>query len=265
MRTTTQRPPAILFFAGSDPTGGAGIQADIMTCTAHRCHPLSVITALTAQNTKKIHAIWNIPPTQVAAQVHALLEEFTPCGMKISLLGHADNVAIIIKIMRQFPHIPLLVDPILVASCGDRLTPHTATLFQHLWPFCTLITPNILEAQQLSGCIDPLDCAQQLLDQGCQSVLITGTHDPTSPRMVTHGLYEKTATGLTQQIITCSRLAGTFHGSGCTLATAIISALVDGYPLHPAIERAQSFCNQSMHTAYYPHLSQSIPCRFHFT
>lgn len=264
-KTVTQ-PPAVLSFSASDPSGGAGAQADLMTLSAMGCHPLSVITALTVQDTIGVDNVRAVEADWVEEQARALLEDMPVAAFKIGLLGSIDNIAIVVSIIADYPDIPLVLDPVLASGRGDVLTDE-ATVFalrELLLPHTTILTPNSLEVRQLvaddNETTRPLsDYAYCLIDYGCQHVLVTGTHENT-PQVV-NSLYNKD--GLLR-CDTWERLPGSYHGSGCTLASAIAANLAHGLPIDVAVFNAQSYTWQTLAAGYRPGMGQYIPDRFYW-
>src|SRR6186713_1994946 len=178
-------PPVVLTFAASDPSGGAGLQADILTLAAMGCHPLSVMTALTVQDTTGVEGLLAIDSDWVADQARALLEDIPVDAFKIGVLGSVESIAAIAEIVSDYPDIPLVLDPVLASGRGDELSTDEMTdaLRELLLPLTTILTPNSLEARRLADIEDdetPIaTCAERLLEMGAQFVLVTGTHEPT--------------------------------------------------------------------------------------
>ena len=266
--STQLSPPIVLSFAASDPTGGAGIQADLLTIAALGCHPLSVITALTVQDTTGIDSVLAIDSEWVEDQARALLEDMPVDVFKIGLLGSIDNIAVIAKIIADYPDIPLVFDPVLASGRGDELADEEmiAALQELLLPQTTVLTPNSLEARRLTRGADddedehdqPLaECARRLLTFGCDYVLLTGTHDST-PQVVNvlhHG------DGVLRSD-TWPRLPGSYHGSGCTLASAVAAGLAHRLSVAAAVGEAQEYTWKSLAAGFRPGMGQFIPDRF---
>src|SRR4029077_10868041 len=189
-------PPLVLTFAASDPSGGAGLQADILTLAAMGCHPLSVLPALTVQDTTGVEGLMAIGSDWVADQARALLEDMPVDAFKIGVLGSVENIAAIAEILSDYPDAPLILDPVLHWGRGDELATDEMThaLRELLLPQTTIVTPNSLEARRLADIDDqdepsPHVCAARLVDAGCEYVLVTGTHEATS--QVVNTLYAK--------------------------------------------------------------------------
>src|SRR5450830_1849094 len=257
-----QAPPSVLTFAATDPSGGAGLQADILTFASIGCHPLSVVTAITVQDTIGVDSVLPMDADWVNDQARAILEDVQVSAFKLGLLGSVENIAVIAEIMSDYPDIPLLIDPILTSGRGDDLT--NDAMIELLFPQATLITPNSLEARRFAFADDSdevaltsLDeSAKRLLAMGSEYVLITGTHERTSE--VTNTLYGE------NKLIKAykwERLAGSYHGSGCTLTSAIAACMAHGLTIEEAIEEAQEFTWQTLKNGFRPGMGQFIPDR----
>lgn len=262
--TTQLSPPIVLSFAASDPSGGAGIQADLLTIAALGCHPLSVITALTVQDTVGIEEVMAVDADWVEAQARTLLEDMPVDAFKIGLLGSVDNIAAIARIIADYPDIPLVFDPVLASGRGDELADGEmiAALQDLLLPQTTVLTPNSLEARRLTraGDDDELSlaqCARRLLKFGCDYVLLTGTHEST-PQVVNelHSL-----DGLLRSDV-WPRLPGSYHGSGCTLASAVAAGLAHRLPVSAAVGEAQDYTWKALAAGFHPGMGQYLPDRF---
>src|SRR5688572_17574711 len=165
-------PPMVLAFAASDPTGGAGLQADLLTLAARGCHPLSVVTALTVQDTSGVEGLHAVEPSRVADQARCLLADLPVAAFKLGVLGSAGNAAAIAQVLAAHPRVPVVVDPVLASGRGDALSTGGSVIAmqEKIFPLTTVATPNSLEAERLGG-IDGL------LGRGCRYVLVTGTHE----------------------------------------------------------------------------------------
>ena len=252
-------PPMVLTFAASDPTGGAGIQADILTLAALSCHPLSVVTGITAQDTSGVARLWTIDADWIREQARHLLNDVAVSAFKAGVLGSAANVRAVAEIVAQYPEVPFVVDPVLASGRGDVLAGEGAldALRELVLPHTTMLTPNSIEARRLAAPeTDLAACARRLIDEGCEYVLITGTHEQTSE--VINTLYRED--GIVRQD-RWPRLPGTYHGSGCTLASAIAARLAQGAEPAEAAREAQEFTRRSLEAAFRPGRGQSIPLR----
>lgn len=259
-------PPIVMVFAASDPSGGAGLQADIMTLSSMGCHPLSVVTALTVQDSAGVEDALAIDADWVADQARALLEDMSVAAFKIGMLGSVENIAAIAEIISDYPDIPLVLDPVLASGRGDELASEDmiSAMRELLLPQTTLLTPNSLEARRLaldesSDDDDPgLDeCARRLVGAGAEFVLITGTHEHGA--QVVNSLYGEN--GLIRADA-WERLPGSYHGSGCTLASAIAANLANGLDIAEAVRDAQDYTWQALANGFRPGMGQYLPDRF---
>lgn len=260
-----QPPPTVLSFAASDSTSGAGIQADILALASMGCHPLSVITAITVQDTAGVDDVMPLDPEWVTDQARAVLEDMPVHVFKIGLLGSVEIIAAIAEVISDYPHIPLVLDPVLASGRGDELASDEMVLAMRelLLPQVTIITPNSLEARLLAQDDEDEDdmpqlsqCAARLLRMGCAYVLITGTHENTS--QVVNNLYGTDGIVRTD---TWERLAGSYHGSGCTLASAIAAGLANGLSITEGVYEAQEYTWQSLKAGFRPGMGQYLPDR----
>ncbi len=258
---TAHTPPVVLVFGGTDPTSGAGIVADALTLAALGCHPATVATAVTAQDTAGIKQFAAVDTELVIAQARAVLEDMPVAAIKTGMLGTRAIVSVVASIAEDYPAIPLIVDPVQVSGRGDALAdePLDEVLRTLLLPRARLVTPNTLEARVLAPGADTLDaCAQELMTLGCDYVLITGTHDPT-PRVV-HRLYSN------HRLIdsfTFDRLPANYHGSGCTLASACAAGLAHGLEPVNACAQALTYTWHTLKHGYRPGMGQVIPDRLY--
>ena len=245
-------PPLVLTFAGADPTGGAGLQADALTLASMGCHPLSVLTAVTVQDS---HGVARCDPVQAAsvrAQARALLDDMQVAAFKLGVLGSSDTVRAVAEILAAYREVPVVLDPVLASGRGDALADEAAIalLAELIVPQSTVATPNTLEARRLGG-------AQALLDAGCEYVLVTGTH--AAGEEVVNTLYDRAGVVREDR---WPRLPGVYHGSGCTLASAIAAALAHGRSVPQAVRDAQEFTWQSLAAGFRAGGGQLIPDRF---
>jgi hydroxymethylpyrimidine/phosphomethylpyrimidine kinase len=245
-------PPLVLTFAASDPTGGAGLQADVLTIAALGCHPLSVVTGLTVQDTSGVEHLEAVSADLVTRQAMRVLAESEVRAFKVGVLGSPDNVRAVAAISAAHANVPLVLDPVLASGRGDPLAGDEtrAALVEAHVPRATIVTPNTLETERLGG-------KQRLLDLGCRYVLVTGTHDET-PEVI-NKLYD--AKGLVRED-RWQRLPGSYHGSGCTLASAIAVALAKGRKVPDAVREAQEFTWRSLAARLRTGKGQALPNRF---
>src|SRR5512135_249042 len=255
-------PPIVLTFAASDPSGGAGVQADLLTLASMGCHPLSVITALTVQDTLGVEGVMPIDSDWVADQARALLEDMPVDAFKIGVLGSVENIVAVAEIISDYPDVPLVLDPVLASGRGDELATDEMThaLREVLLPQTTILTPNSMEVRRLADVDDDeaslATCAARLVDAGCEYVLVTGTHEAT-PQVV-NTLYGKS--GIVRSDA-WPRLPHGYHGSGCTLASAIAAMLANGLELPEAVREAQDYTWHALEKAYRPGMGQHLPDR----
>jgi hydroxymethylpyrimidine/phosphomethylpyrimidine kinase len=238
--------------AGSDSGGGAGIQADLKTFAAHGVWGVTVITAVTAQNPLELKGSWVLPPEAIEAQMEAVFDHFPVRSVKTGMLGSAGNIRTLLRLLPE--KVPLVVDPVMVATSGFRLITDeaTAALTRELLPRATVVTPNVAEAEVLSGSgpiktIDDMCSAGELIrSMGPQAVLVKGGHLPATSRFVTDVLID--AEG--QWLIEGPRYPYQVHGSGCTLSAALTAGLANDLPLREAAYEAKTFTLAALRNAY---------------
>jgi hydroxymethylpyrimidine/phosphomethylpyrimidine kinase len=231
-------PPVVLCFSGHDPSGGAGIQADIETLHRLGCHACTVITALTVQDSTNVRAVLPQSAQRLVEQAEAVMADMPIAAVKIGLLGSAELAAAVAGLVRRLGPVPLVLDPVLAAGGGTELAGEELIhrIRSDLLPFTTVLTPNSPEARRLAGDTALDRCAAILLDAGCRHVLITGTHeDDDAP--VTNRLYGSGGTASWRW----PRLPHSYHGSGCTLASALAGHLALGRSVQQAAFGAQAF------------------------
>lgn len=246
--------PRVLVFAGLDPTGGAGISADIETMANLKVHALPLITCLTVQNTHNVKQLNSIEPQLLKNQLATLQQDISFQAIKLGLLSSLKIIDLIAQTLQTHSDIPIVFDPILRAGGGAELTEDTIdsiikAMLKNIIPFTTIITPNSVEARLLTGKKKLSDCATSLLQLGCKNVLITGEHEDT-PSKITNIWYTLDAADK----LICSeyhwpRLPHQYHGSGCTLASAISAYIVKGFTLKEAIQQAQHFTDAALQQA----------------
>ncbi len=247
-------PARILIVAGSDSGGGAGIQADIKTVTVLGGYAATAITALTAQNTYGVQAIEAVSPAFVAQQMRAVLEDIGADAIKTGMLFSAEIIEAAADVLADYPDIPLVLDPVMVAKGGAALLkPDAIAALRHrLLPRAMLLTPNIPEAELLTGLSiatpeDMVAAGRRLLAEGPQAVLMKGGHldgDTCIDLLVTPGNIERFESNRLKTKRT--------HGTGCSLASAIACHLGQGLPLPQAVEAARNWLQGAI--AHAPHL-----------
>ncbi len=250
--------PVVLCFSGHDPSGGAGIQADIETIFSHCCHPASVITCLTEQDSRNVKKLIPQHPDDIISQAETLLADFDVAAIKIGLIGSASAARAIAHVLAQCPGMPVVLDPVLAAGGGTELAGQELidALVELLLPLTTIVTPNSAEARHLSGQQDLRDCARWLQQKGAEHVLITGTHEDS--KLVHNRLFMPDNLSET---FNWERLPHSYHGSGCTLASAIAALLARGLDMFTAVNEAQEFTWQALAAAYRPGHGQHNPNR----
>ena len=258
-------PPIVMTFAATDPSGGAGLQADILTIASMGCHPLSVVTAITVQDTSGVDDVQAMDAEWVIDQARTVLEDMPIAAFKIGLLGSVENIAAIAEVISDYPDVPLVFDPVLASGRGDELANEDmlSALRELLLPQTTILTPNSIEARRLiqdedNEQDDPTlnECAKRIIQLGCEYVLITGTHEHT-PKVI-NTLYGER--GLVRSD-NWPRLPGIYHGSGCTLASAIAALLANGLPMEEAVREAQEYTWEALKYGFRPGMGQHIPDR----
>ena len=241
--------PNVLSIAGSDPSGGAGIQADLKTFAALGCHGMAAITALTAQNTRGVSAVHLPPADFVREQVAMVLADVKVAAVKIGMLGSAEIVAALADALAPYPAVPVVLDPVLVSTSGATLGDDSviAAMRARLFPRATLVTPNLAEAARLAGIAEPASradveaAARALRGAGPAAWLVKGGHGSgasaddallddegllwlKAPRVATHNT----------------------HGTGCTLSSAIAAGLAKGAPLRAAVAEAKAYLSAAL-------------------
>jgi hydroxymethylpyrimidine/phosphomethylpyrimidine kinase len=254
--------PVVITLSGHDPVGGAGIQADIEAISSQGCHPATVITCLTVQDTCNVQRIDPIADYLIEQQAEALLADLPVAAFKIGLLGSVAVVQAVHRILLQAPDVPVILDPILAAGGGKELSNDELVdaIREYLLPLTTLLTPNIPEAARLaSSGTTAAEQALSLLAQGCEYVLLTGTHaDTEQVENVLYGDAKRLRTW------TWERLPETYHGSGCTLASTCAANLAKGMDIVKAVGTAQAYTWGSLQAGRKVGRGQWLPNRFYW-
>ncbi len=252
-------PPVVLIIAGNDPSGGAGIAADIQAVTTLGAHPAPVISALTVQDTVDARAVQLVDTKFIVAQAEAVLADLPVAAIKLGLLGSAEIGLAVAALLERHPTLPLVVDPVLYAAGGAALAEEAliSVYLERLAPLATLMTPNALESRRLAPtALDPEARAHALLERGARAVLVKGGDEATAG--VTNSLH--LADGTVQRW-EWPRLPGSFHGSGCTLASAIATRLAHGDALGAAVDAAQRATQRWLDASWQLGRGQRIPAR----
>jgi hydroxymethylpyrimidine/phosphomethylpyrimidine kinase len=270
--------PTVMVFAGADPSGGAGVQADLMTVSAMGAHAISAITCVTVQDTTDVQTVVALDPDLVDDQARQILEDVAADAFKVGLIGSVENVATIAEIVSDYPELPLVVDPVLAAGGGNELASLEIieAIREMLLPQTTLLTPNSIEARRLAAMgdedwedLDLETCAARLIGLGCTYVLITGTHENTTDVVNTlygeafddDGAPREDAIVLVRQD-SWTRLPHSYHGSGCTLASSIAALLATGMDVPAAVREAQEYTWNALKHGFRPGMGQHLPDRF---
>ena len=252
--------PCVLVFAGLDPSGGAGIQADIEAIAAMGAHALPVITTLTVQDNDRVHAIHPVDAGILREQVKALTNKIVISAVKIGITGSRANVDVIgdtIKALRaKQPALPVVLDTVLASGHGDALSREDAVqMIQPLLPLATVLTPNLPEAARFCGGERDLQRQSAILQSWAPHVLIKGGHAE-GDEVINDWFHAGQ-----QQSFRWPRLPGEFHGTGCTLASAIAACLALGQSTGEALQRSQAYVLQTLQRAYPIAQGQAIPAR----
>ncbi|MGH1378701.1 MAG: bifunctional hydroxymethylpyrimidine kinase/phosphomethylpyrimidine kinase [Alphaproteobacteria bacterium] len=235
----------ILSIAGSDPSGGAGIQADLKTFSALGSYGMAVITALTAQNTMGVRGAVDLPVAFVSDQLRSVFDDIRVDAVKIGMLGNADIVYEVAEVIKEYKPLNVVVDPVMVSTSGDALISSDAVeaMKKHLFPVSDLITPNIPEAEKLSRkvVIDMETAARNLLELGSRAVLLKGGH---------------LKGGVSQDVLVYDEFVKTYdakrvktqntHGTGCTLSSAVATYLGRGFTLEESVESAKVYVTNAI-------------------
>ena len=263
----TTTPPCVMTFSATDPSSGSGLQADVLTLASIGCHPVSVLTGYTVQDTTGVENLTALDAEWVNDQARTILEDVKVSAFKLGVLGSVENIAVVAEIMADYPEVPLLIDPILTSGRGDEFSNDEmqAAMCELLFPQATLITPNSIEARRLAFYDEGEEVkhssleesALRLLAMGSEYVLITGTHERTTD--VVNMLYG--TEGLIQEYH-WERLKASYHGSGCTLTSAIAACLAHGLTMQEALQEAQEYTWQTLKNAFRPGMGLYIPDRF---
>jgi len=249
--------PRVLCLSGHDPSGGAGIHADLEAIAAQGAHALTVITALTAQDSDNVHHVWPVAADPLRAQLDLLIADGPIAAIKIGLLGDATQIPLIVETIRRCGA-PVICDPVLRAGGGSDLSAAATTdaLLTQLLPQIDLLTPNAAEARRLTGLDDALAAAAALRARGCRQVLVTGG-DESSADVHNHWL-DAEGQG---HAFRWPRLPLRFHGAGCTLAAAIAGRIALGEDWAAAIDNGQRYTQQALARSYRAGRGRRIPHR----
>nr|WP_290445942.1 hydroxymethylpyrimidine/phosphomethylpyrimidine kinase [Acinetobacter indicus] len=253
--------PTVLCFSGLDPSGGAGLQADIEAIGQSGAHAAIACTALTVQNSQQVFGFEATSKTLLLAQANAVVNDLPIRCVKSGMLGTTDNIAALADFLREHPDYYYVLDPVLVANSGGSLGDQATLVkaFVELIPLATLLTPNTVELRALTGEDDLELATQKLFAMGAKAVLVKGGHEDT-PDHIRNALY------IDGELISetrCPRLEGEYHGSGCSLASFIAGRLALGDELQAAVNHAETWLFGVLKQAESPVPNgQKIPKRF---
>ena len=256
----------ILSIAGSDSGGGAGIQADLKTFSALGCYGMTVVTAITAQNTSQVTAIHNVPTAIIEKQIEAILEDIGTDAIKIGMLSTVEAIKTIAGILKQFEIPKIVLDPVMVAKSGDRLLQNEAisALKEELVPIATLITPNIPEAEALTNMKirtkEDVQTAALTLSSKVPAVLIKGGHQNDSSHSSDYLFWRGEGYWLTEKRVNTLNT----HGTGCTLSSAIACFLGKGMDLFSSVESAKKYLSKAILRAAHIRLGRGHGPVHHF-
>jgi len=257
MNTSSSR-PVVLCLSGHDPSGGAGLQADIEAIMAQGCHAAPTVTALTVQNSIDVSDFRVLDGAWVKAQAQAVLSDIAIAGVKLGMLGSVEMVDTVMDILQPL-NVPIVCDPVLRAGGGGALGKDEVgyAIRERLLPIAAIATPNLPEARILAELPNgtPDQCAEKLLPY-CRNLLITGGHG--DERQVHNRLYRRDGAS---QTFTCDRLPGSYHGSGCTLASALAGRLALGEDMLAAVDNALAYTWRTLRDADRPGAGQHFPRR----
>ena len=236
--------PSVLTIAGFDGSGGAGIQADIKTFSALGCFATSVLTALPVQNTQGVRKIYSIPEEAVADQIEAILDDIFPSAIKIGMVHTPQLVDIIANTLNKYDKVPIVFDPVMVATSGHRLIEEEiiTAIVQRLFPLADVITPNMDEASilanmQVKTLDDMYTAGEKILNLGCKSILLKGGHQETD--MITSLYFD--GSGKISSFESEKFQTNNTHGSGCTLSSALAAYLAQDKNISDAVSLGQQY------------------------
>ena len=241
--------PSVLSIAGSDSGGGAGIQADLKTFAALGCFGTTAITAITVQNTLGVTGIHSVPAEIVSSQIAAVMDDIQPSAIKIGMIHTVELCRVIRDTLKRYPQIPVVLDPVMVATSGNKLMLDETVSFlkQELFPLAAIVTPNLDEAGILCNASiahrhDMLYAAKEILHTGCRSVLVKGGHLK-SKRIVDVYMHKN---GQQADFESSYINTGNVHGTGCTLSSAIAAYLALNNSLEESVRKARIYTRKAI-------------------
>lgn len=245
--------------SGLDPSGGAGIQADIQAITSIGAHPLPVLTCLTVQDTRNVYGAEPVSPDLIKQQLECLAQDTPIHAIKTGALGNAEVVEVLVEFVQKHSGVPLIVDPVIKAAGGGDLADDAlvTAMKDKLFARAEMITPNGIELAQLGGSDDPAEAARNLLQTGCESVLATGGHG--TGIHIINTLYNHAPEPMEWEVERVG--ANEYHGTGCTLAAAIAAGRAMGLSPRAAISQAQNYVHRALLHALTVGHGQKVPDR----
>ncbi len=260
MQNSTMR-PTVLCFSGLDPSGGAGLQADIEAIGQSGAHAAIACTAITVQDSQQVYGFEAVSSILLLQQANAVCNDLPVKAFKSGMLGTTDNIAMLAEFLQDKPDIPYVLDPVLVANSGGSLGDQATLVkaFATLIPKASLITPNTVELRSLTGHNQISDAIKAMFELGAKALLVKGAHEH-EPHRIRHWLYVE---GHCIAESRWQRLDAEFHGSGCSLASYIAGRLAQGVSLKDAVQQGELWLHGALKRADIPHADgQRIPCRF---
>lgn len=250
--------PVVLCFSGLDPSGGAGLQADIESIGALGGHAAVICTALTVQDSQQVYGFEAVSPELIRRQAEAVLADLPVGAIKLGMLGSGAIAAVVAELLARHPDIPVVLDPVLAANSGGSLAgDDLAQGLLRLFPRATVVTPNSLEARRLAETGDLNEAVRRLAQFGARHTLLKGGHEPGAS--LVNRLYRGVEVIYESASI---RLPGEYHGSGCTLASALAAGLAVGLDMAPAVVQAERFVAGALERADRPRpVGQFLPLR----
>jgi len=245
--------------SGLDPSGGAGIQADIQAITSIGAHPLPVLTCLTVQDTRNVYGAEPVSPDLIKQQLECLAQDTPIHAIKTGALGNAAVVEVLVEFVQKHSGVPLIVDPVIKAAGGGDLADDAlvTAMKDKLFARAEMITPNGIELAQLGGSDDPAEAARNLLETGCESVLATGGHG--TGIHIINTLYNHAPEPMEWEVERVG--SNEYHGTGCTLAAAIAAGRAMGLSPRAAISQAQNYVHRALLHALTVGQGQRVPDR----
>ena len=238
----------VISIAGSDSSGGAGIQADIKTISAIGCYAMTAITTITVQNTTGVTDIQSIRPDIVAGQIEAVCTDIPPYAAKTGMLFNADIITAVADTLKRFDVPNIVVDPVMVSTSGSLLMERDAinAMIEKMFPLAAIVTPNFNEAREITGESDPEKQIARFFEMGCRNVLIKGGDNKEMPDVKIDILASNDNCAIRTELKADAVNTENTHGTGCTLSSAIASYLALGYTLDESVCRAKHYITRAL-------------------